>query len=302
MGTAAPSSAGSDSRADAAAVHHFWEQRARHAEQLEQLVVPAALADVVEQRPRGVGGVGDVAAPAAEPPRHPAVHGTERELAGLGAFAHAGHVVQQPADLGAAEVRVEQQPRLAPDHRLGAGAPELLAVVRGAPVLPHDGRRHRLRGRPVPDDGRLALVGDADAGHVGGPLAGLLQSAPGRGQLGLPERLGVLFDPSRLRRAEAGLLLGARQHDAGGVDHERPPARRARVERQHHLARRVAHAALRPSWPRPAARLRWSEMIPATPYPQRPRRLIRTLEGGRAHPVHQVNTLFMRSTTHFTAP
>ena len=121
MGTAAPSSAGSLSPTTPLLSTHLGQQRPRHAEERQQLVVPAPLADVVEQRPRGVGGVGHVDAAAAQPPRHPAVDGAEGELASLGALAHAGHVVEQPVQLGAGEVGIEQQPGLAPDQRLGAG-------------------------------------------------------------------------------------------------------------------------------------------------------------------------------------
>ena len=70
MGTAAPSGAGSTRRRRRCVVH-VRQQRARHTEQLEQFVVPAAGVDVVEQRARGVAGVGDVGAAAAEAPRHP---------------------------------------------------------------------------------------------------------------------------------------------------------------------------------------------------------------------------------------
>ncbi len=47
--------------------HHGRQQLARHAEELEQLGVPVAGAQVVEQRARGVGVVGDVDPAAGEP-------------------------------------------------------------------------------------------------------------------------------------------------------------------------------------------------------------------------------------------
>ncbi len=288
---------------DAAAVHDVGQQRARDAEERQELVVPGAGADVVEQRPRRVARVGHVAAAAAEPPGHPAVHGAERQLAGLRALAHAGDVVQQPADLGAREVRVEEEAGLAPDQRLGAGDAQLLAEAGGAPVLPDDRRRDRRRGRPVPQDGGLALVGDADAGDRGGGHAGLLERGPRGGQLGQPELLRVLLDPAGVRRAEADLLLGAREDDAGGVDDERPAARRAGVERQHQLARgRLSHAAsVRRLRPRACGRGRrlWPDMIPAAAAALRQPPPTVPTEPGRAHPVHRVKTPYWSPTTHF---
>ena len=45
---------------------------------------------------------------------------------------------------------------------------ELLAESGGAAVLPDDGVIDGFAGGAVPDDGCLALVGDADGGHVAG--------------------------------------------------------------------------------------------------------------------------------------
>ena len=52
-------------------------------------------------------------AAAGQLPDQPAVDGAEQQLAGFGALLRAGHAVQQPADLGAREVRVDQQARCA---------------------------------------------------------------------------------------------------------------------------------------------------------------------------------------------
>ena len=66
------------------AVAHLRQDRARHIEQPQQVVVPGALGDVVEQRARGVGGVGGVHAAARQPPQQEGVDGAEGEMAGLG--------------------------------------------------------------------------------------------------------------------------------------------------------------------------------------------------------------------------
>ena len=46
-------------------------------------------------------------------------------------------------------------------------------------VLPDEGVVQRLAGAPVPDQRRLALVGDADGGEVAGRQALLVPGPPG---------------------------------------------------------------------------------------------------------------------------
>ena len=151
---------------------HLGQQRARHAEQAQQIVVPRALGDVVEQRAAGVGGVGGMHAAAGEPPDEKAVDGAEGEVAGLRQRAGAGHVVEQPGDLGGGEVGIEQQAGLGGDGRLVAGILEGAAHLGGAPVLPDDGAMDGLAGAAIPDQAGLALVGDADGGDVARLQAG----------------------------------------------------------------------------------------------------------------------------------
>ena len=64
--------------------------------------------------------VGDVRAAAGELPDEPGVDRAEGELAALGALARAGDVVEQPADLGAAEVGIDHQPGALAHQAFGA--------------------------------------------------------------------------------------------------------------------------------------------------------------------------------------
>ena len=77
--------------------------------------------------------------PAGQAPDQPAVDGAEGQLAALGPLARAGHVVEQPVDLGRREVRIEHQagPFARPGPR--AAAAQRGAALGGAPVLPDDG-------------------------------------------------------------------------------------------------------------------------------------------------------------------
>src|SRR5207247_150580 len=78
----------------------------------------------------------------------------------LGAGARAGDLVEHPADFGAGEVGVEDEPGTFSHERLGPLGAQALADRRGPSALPDDRAvEGRARGT-VPEDGRLALVGD----------------------------------------------------------------------------------------------------------------------------------------------
>ena len=139
---------------------------ARHPQQPQQVVVPLQRVDVEQHRARRVADVGDVRRAIREVPHEPAVDRAERQLAGLGPRARAGHVVEDPRDLGAGKVGVDDQARAFPDQVLMAVAFQAIADIRGPAVLPDDGVVDRLAGLAIPDHGGLALVRDADAGDV----------------------------------------------------------------------------------------------------------------------------------------
>ena len=114
--------------------------------------------------------------------RHSRKHldGAGRQRALLRRGAAAGDVVEDPGDLGAGEIRIEDQAGLGRDLAFMAGALQRLAAVGGAAVLPDDGVVDRLAGGAVPHHGRLALVGDADAGQRLGVELGVGRARRGR--------------------------------------------------------------------------------------------------------------------------
>ena len=148
----------------------------RDVEQPQQLVVPLQRVDVEQHGARRVAHVGHVTRAAGQLPHQPRVDGPERQLARFGARPRARHVVQQPPDLARREIGVDEQtgPRL---NRLARALRfEPLAEVRRPAVLPDDGVVNRFAGLAIPDDGRFALVRDADGGdvlgaHLGPPSA-----------------------------------------------------------------------------------------------------------------------------------
>ena len=80
--------------------------------------------------------------------------------------AQAGDVVEHPADLRRREVRVEHQAGARAQRRLVPRRLQLGAQRRGAPVLPDDRVADGPAVGAVPEQRRLALVGDADGGDA----------------------------------------------------------------------------------------------------------------------------------------
>ncbi len=158
------------------------------------------------------------------------VDGAERELARLGASARAADVVEDPRDLGAREVSVDDEARAREDLRGVARALQLVAHVGRAAALPDDGAMNGGAGLLVPDERRLALVGDADPCDVS------LRDSCGceclrHGRLDrLPDVLGVVLDPAGLREVLRELHGGAAERRAVLRDDERGRARRALID------------------------------------------------------------------------
>jgi hypothetical protein len=145
---------------------------------------------------------------------------SEAELPALGATARAGEVSEQPGELGGAEIGVEEEAGLVPDHGLEPRSPQALAVGRRAAVLPDDGVREQPPAVPLPEEGRLPLIADPDRGDLAPADAVLGEHPTGGPDLGLPEKLRIVLDPAGLRIDLWMLLLG----HAGG-----PHARRRGV-------------------------------------------------------------------------
>ena len=103
-------------------------------------------------------------------------------------------------------------------------------MPRRAAVLPDDGLRERPATRPLPEQGRLALVGDPDRRDLACAHSGLGQHLAGRPELGLPEQVGVVLDPARLRIALGMLLPGHPEKRRVLVEEQGAGAGRALVE------------------------------------------------------------------------
>ena len=186
----------------------------RDPEELEQLGVPPAGAEVEQLR---AGGVADldhvVAAQAAEQPR---VDGAQAELPAPAAGAVGVVGVEQPGGLRRREHRVDGQAAERAHALAGAFGAEPRAVGRRPLVLPAQQRADGVTARALPEHERLALRAQA---HGGDGRAVLPVQAEGDGGADAVPDLGRrLLDPAGLR---VGLPDGRR---AASDD----PARRRR--------------------------------------------------------------------------
>mmetsp|Transcript_15041 Transcript_15041/g.37587 ORF Transcript_15041/g.37587 Transcript_15041/m.37587 type:complete len:278 (+) Transcript_15041:904-1737(+) len=191
------------------------------AECFDRRAVPLALVQVHQHRARGVAHVGHVASRGAmsaprKVPDDPAVHSAEQGGALLEALLHRWHIVKQPAQLHAAEIRRDRQaaaraeaidsPQLGGEHRARRGR---------AHVVPQDHVAQRRAAPPVPHDSRLTLVGHADADEVGGLRAHLLERAARAGVDGVEDGHRVHLRPAWPRGGGCRLKLDLVAADGG---------------------------------------------------------------------------------------
>ena len=74
-------------------------------------------------------------------------------------------------------------------------------------TAPDDGVMDRLACLPIPDDGGLSLVGDANGGEQAGGDTRFGENISHGGELSFPYLVGVVFDPTGLGKDLAELLL-----------------------------------------------------------------------------------------------
>ena len=175
---------------------------------LEQVLIPLVFDDVVQQRPRSVGAIRDVALPAREVPDQPAVDRPERKLALLGQRTRPVDMIENPRNLCSGEVWVDQETSLVPDHLLVAVVAKLRAEFGGPSILPHDRVVDRLTRLAIPYDRRLALVRNADRRDIAWPHVRPGKHLDGGRQLRGKDVDRVMLDPAGVRILLFELMLG----------------------------------------------------------------------------------------------
>lgn len=129
-------------------------------------------------------------------PDQPAIDRAETQLAPFRASAQPIDIVEQPGELGAGEIGIEQQPGFFRERRFEPLRFQRLAQGRGAPILPDDGAMHGAAGRPLPKHDCLALIGDTDRGDVGDGDGGFRERGLHCGDDARPDLVSIVLDPT----------------------------------------------------------------------------------------------------------
>src|SRR5262245_44661653 len=145
---------------------HIWKNRAWHSEQTQQLRIPITSVDVIQKRARRVRNVGHMRAVAGEMPDEPAIDRAESKFAAFGTRTRVRHMIQEPGDLGAAEVWIDDEARPLAHQVFGTTLPQFIAQSCRAAVLPDDRIVKRHAGLSVPHDRGFALIGDAHCHEI----------------------------------------------------------------------------------------------------------------------------------------
>ncbi len=213
------------------------QQLTRHLEQRQQVVIPLALLEVHQERARGVGEVGLVRIAASQSPQQEAVNGAKGQLPTRRALSRPRDMIEDPGDLGPREVRIEHQARLGLHLRLLAAIDQLVDAMSRAAILPDDGVVNRTPRVTLPDDGRLALVGDTDGDDLLGRDARLGLRGLNGLQGGVPDRLRIVLDPAGLRIDLRVFLVHAGAHLERLIQQERGGAGGALIDGADQLVR-----------------------------------------------------------------
>ncbi len=178
------------------AIKHLRQHGAGNVEDGQQFVIPGIVLDIVDQRSRGIGSVGHMAATAGEAIDQETVDRAEADFALHGFFAKAADAVEKPFQLRAGKVGVEQQTSLFGKERLQSPSFQILANWCSTAILPDNGPMHGLACITVPQHGRFALVGDADRLDIGSGDTGIGKRQPNCFKHAFPDILGIVFDPA----------------------------------------------------------------------------------------------------------
>ena len=170
--------------------------------------VPLQGMDIEQHGTAGVGIVRHMGLPAGQVPDEPAVHRPGAQFSPLRPLADAGNVVHDPLQLRTGKIGVDQQAGLFRHRFSKAVGLQPVADLRCPAALPHNGIVHRLSCPAVPQDRRLPLVGDADAGNGLGVDMGGVHSLGQRPDRGGPDLHGIVLHPSRLREDLPEGILG----------------------------------------------------------------------------------------------
>ena len=185
---------------------HLGQDVRRGRKAVEKRRIPGKIADIEEHRAGGVGHVRDKGLALRELPDEVAIHRSRAQPARPKRRLRRRDMIERPADLARRKIGVGHKPRARVDEFLCVLV-QRLAPCRRTPTLPADRRTYRVTRNAVPQDDRLALVGDADARELVARKARAGIEDVRRFEVDL---VGVLLHPAGVRKALSHLLLRAK--------------------------------------------------------------------------------------------
>src|SRR4029450_13347356 len=157
-----------------------------------------------------------------KPVDQPAVDRSKCKLAAAGARTRARHIVECPRHFRSRKVGVSDKNGLSTNYSLKTVLLQPVADWGGSAALPDNGIVNRQTGAAVPDDGRLALIGDADCSDPAGFYSAAFEGGSSAFKLRLPDRFRVVLDPARLREDLQELPLSDLNNLTFAIKDDRP--------------------------------------------------------------------------------
>ena len=176
---------------------HFRQHAGGNSQPLQYLFVPTESVNIIQHGPGGIGIVRGMHPAPGEIPDQPGIHGAKKDFSPLRPLSDPRHMVQNPGDLGGAEIGVRHQPGPLPDQIPISLRLKLFYHFGSPAALPDDGIVHRFPGGLVPADGGLPLVSDADASNLLRPGSHHGHGFRSHRKLRGPDLPGIVLHPSR---------------------------------------------------------------------------------------------------------
>ena len=134
--------------------------------------------------------------PAGHLPHKPGLYGSEKKISCLSSFPCSLNVVQYPLKLRSAEISINNQAGLLPDHLPVTFPVQLSSIVSRSPALPHNCRANRSACILVPDYSSLPLVSDANGFNLPVSQIFLKKRLLSNSHLSRPDLHSIMLNPA----------------------------------------------------------------------------------------------------------
>src|SRR5579884_1253489 len=131
-------------------------------------------------------------------PYQPAIDRPKQKLPGTSPLARPRNVLENPTNLAAREIRIDDKPGLSGNLIRHSRPPQLRAEPGSPPALPNNRGRNRLARFAIPNNSSLALIRNPDRRNRARLDASTGKHPASSIQLRRPNLASILFDPTEL--------------------------------------------------------------------------------------------------------